>query len=377
MEAIGTLAGGIAHDFNNILTGIFGNVELARLDLPPGHPVQLNLDNILGAAKRARDVVSQILTFSRRREQRASVIQLGPVIEEACKLLRASLPPSINIGIEVPANSPPVLADPTQIHQLIINLCTNAVHALGAGGGRVEIRHGVMELDASQARAHGLPEAGKYARVSVSDTGQGMDEVTLKHIFEPFFTTKPPGQGTGLGLAVVHGIMQNHRGGIVVESQPGQGSTFHLFFPVVENTALDAAIPPNPLPSGQGQRILLVDDEPEVARLSDRILQRQGYLVTTFTDPARALAAFRAEPRQFELLLTDFTMPGLTGLQLASAVREIRPDLPVILCTGYRANVDARDTSQAGIKEILGKPFDLQLLVETVHRVLNPPPGAE
>ena len=371
MEAIGTLAGGIAHDFNNILTGILGNAEMARLELAEGHPARQFLAESLAAAERARNLVAQILTFSRRREQQRAVLALAPVVEEALRLLRASLPATIELCVSLREDVPAVLADPTQVHQVLMNLGANAAHALRARGGRIEIFQNLVELPAEQSAAGVRLPAGRYVRLAVRDNGHGMDAATRERIFEPFFTTKPPGHGTGLGLAVVHGIMESHDGAITVDSAPDEGAIFHLYFPAIEAEPAANATDELIAPRGRGQRILVVDDEPVVARLATRILERLGYRATAFLDPVEAVAAFRADPDAFDLVLTDLTMPHLTGVEVASDLLRLRPTLPIILSTGFSGRLNEADARRFGIRAMLGKPYTVQSLAEAVQRVLS------
>jgi signal transduction histidine kinase/DNA-binding response OmpR family regulator len=370
MEAVGTLAGGIAHDFNNILTGILGNTEIARFDLPPNHPTQEALNELLRAAHRAKDLVAQILTFSRQREQQRTVVRLWPVVREALKLIRASLPATIEIQTQGGANCPAVLADPTQIHQVVMNLCTNAAQAMADKGGRLEVKLDTVMVDAEMAGANAQLRPGRYVCLSVRDTGHGMDSATLERIFEPFFTTKAPGQGTGLGLSVVHGILQNHDGAISVQSEPGAGTVFHLYFPALESAVTEPPMVAPAFPTGNGQRILFVDDEPAVVHLSSNMLQRAGYRVTGSTSPKEALGLFRSDPDNFDLVITDLTMPGLTGTALSAELLRLRPQVPIILITGFASGIDDRKARDLGIRALMQKPFSMQEMAEKVRSVL-------
>jgi PAS domain S-box-containing protein len=371
MEAIGTLAGGIAHDFNNLLTAIFGNAEVAAMEVPQNHPAQENLRELLQAAFRARDLVNQILIFSRRQEQERRPLQLGPIVAEAMKLIRASLPRTIEIETDIPSASGPVLADPIQIHQVVMNLCTNAGHAMREAGGKLAVSLKPVDVDADFVRLHPKLTLGSYLRLAVSDTGHGIEPETIDRIFEPFFSTKPPGEGTGLGLSVVHGIMANHDGAVTVYSQVGRGTTFNLYFPVVD-TAVSIARPASrEVVRGSGERVLVVDDEGSVAEIAGRMLERAGYETATYTDPVDALQAFEEEPARFAVVLTDLTMPRLTGLDLAQALRRIRPDLPIVLGSGFSDHLGEQKARQAGISALLLKPYTIQDLAETMHRVLH------
>jgi len=370
LEAIGTLAGGIAHDFNNILTALIGHAELLADDLPDGDPARERLVHVLKAADRARDLVGQILIFSRRGEQERRVIHLHEVLAEALKLIRASLPSTIEIVTALNDQSPPVLADPTQMHQVIMNLCTNAAHAM-RDGGRLTVRQATVDVDATAARLTPRLRVGRYVRVTVSDTGHGMDQPMLDRIFEPFFTTKPVGEGTGLGLSVVHGIMERHDGALTVESQLDQGTTFHLYLPAadVEPHRAEAVVPE--LPRGTGQRVLVVDDDGAVAQAAVLLLQRVGYRPSAYTNPLDALAVFQREPDTFDVVLTDLTMPRLTGVELARELRGIRADVRIILATGASDKVSGSQPDGAGFCQLVKKPYNLRTLADAVSRALQ------
>ena len=370
MEAIGTLAGGIAHDFNNILGAIFGFAELAKMDAA-SEPIHNSLDEILRACRRAGDLVRQILTFSRRQEQKRQPLQLWRIVDEATKLLRAALPTTIQFDVDLSGDAPAVLAEPIQIHQIVMNLCTNAAHAMSGRPGVLGVKLDRFDADEEFVALHHGSRPGGYARLSVSDNGHGMDRATVDRIFEPFYTTKAPGEGTGLGLSVVHGIVRNHDGVITVYSLPGSGTTFQLYFPAHDGDLAQPAGDPNPAPHGHGERILVVDDEDVLARMTERVLKRLNYAVETATDPAQALAAIRAEPKKYDLVLTDLTMPGLNGLELASFALRANPEIKVILMTGYVANLTAAQVRPLGIKEVLMKPISIRSIAETIDRVLG------
>ncbi len=371
MEALGTLAGGIAHDFNNILAAVIGHAELLAQDLAADQEGREGVEEILVASRRARDLVQQILTFSRLRERERRLIALEPVVLEALKLLRASLPTTIEIRTTVTPEDHLVLADTTQIHQVVLNLCTNAAHAMQEHGGVLDVSCHSVEVDAELAKEHPGLNPGLYMRLSVRDTGHGMDRLTLDRIFDPFFTTKQPGEGTGLGLAVVHGIMQSHDGAVTVASEPGAGTVFSLYFPAIEGRAIAASREEPPEPRGTGQRVLLVDDEPALVRIATRVLERLGYQVIPHTEATAALADFLARPDAFDLVLTDLTMPRMTGLELAREITARRPELPVILTSGYSGALDLTEIQEAGIREVLGKPFLARTIAEVVDRVLR------
>ncbi len=370
MEAIGTLAGGIAHDFNNILASVNGYTELARLSLKENPEVREYLGAVLQASSRATDLVRQILTFSRQQRVDRQPIQLRPVVAETLKLLRATIPSTIEFDISLATDAPTVLADATQIHQILMNLGTNAWHAMKDHAGRFQVRLERCVVDAAHAATHSRLRSGVYARMSVSDTGCGMDQATQRRIFEPFFTTKPPGEGTGLGLAVVHGIMDTHDGAVTVYSQPGEGTVFHLYFPAHAGEATLVATDEAPTPSGHGERILFVDDEELLVRLGQKTLTALGYEVEVAIQPATALAMVRADPQRFALVLTDQTMPGMTGLFLAMQLRQIQPGLPVILMTGYSLSLPSERVEAAGICQLLLKPTNIHSLGVAVHAAL-------
>jgi PAS domain S-box-containing protein len=372
MEAIGTLAGGIAHDFNNILTGIMGNVQLAELDLAHEHPSRAYLVETLKACNRARDLVAQILTFSRRREQQRVVTRLGPVVKEALRLLRASLPATIDIRLDIDDDSPPVLCDPTQMHQVLVNLGANAAYAMRAAGGVLAVSLRAVEIESAMVTQYPQLRTGRTVCLAVRDTGCGMDAATRERIFEPFFTTKAPGEGTGLGLAVVHGIVVNHEGVITVDSRPDAGTVFNLYFPVVESAESESIAEPAPLPRGQGECILFVDDEPAVVQIGGRMLTKLGYRPLAFTNSLQALAAFRENPQEIDLVLTDLTMPDLSGVELARQVFALRPGLPLVITSGHMQADDADQARALGVRYFVEKPFMLNTLAETFHRALHP-----
>jgi PAS domain S-box-containing protein len=370
MEAIGQLAGGIAHDFNNILGCIVGYAELAMMEVPNHAEVQEHLQEVLNASQRAKELVLQILTFSRQQEKERKPMKLEPVIKEALKLLHASLPSTIKIRAEIQSDAPTVLADATQIHQIIMNLATNAAHAMKAEGQwTVKLR--TVDVDAPAARAHPDLRAGRYVVLSAADTGCGMDQATMQRMFEPFFTTKGPGEGTGLGLAVVHGIMKSHEGAIMVSSEPGKGTTFQLYFPALDGVATVSIHHPGPIPCGHGERVLFVDDEFHLASLGKKMLERAGYRVTIHTNASEALAAFRADPSGYDLIISDLTMPTLTGADLAGEILRLRPDLPIILATGCGGSMNSDRAQALGIRELLTKPLTARSLTLSVDRALG------
>ncbi|MCI0537538.1 MAG: ATP-binding protein [Verrucomicrobiales bacterium] len=371
MQAIGTLASGIAHDFNNVLCAIIGNIELARQDVGSNHPAAESLQEARQASNRAKDLVQQLLTFGRQRAFERRVISLCPIVREAVKLLRATLPAGVKLVTTTAPDTPNVLADASQIHQVLLNLCTNAWHAMEDCGGCIEIRLGALNVDSKCAGADLRP--GRYARLSVSDTGQGMDAATLERIFEPFFTTKALRRGTGLGLAVVHGIVKSHEGTITVTSQPGRGTTFHLCFPATDAKA-EVAEPEREgpsLPHGRSQHILYLDDEEPLVLLVVRTLERLGYRVSGFTQASEALAAFRNDPSQYDLVVTDFNMPGMSGLDMVCHLLRLRPGLPVLLTSGYLSEQLKANARAAGVSGLIYKPNTVDELGEAVQRFIG------
>ncbi len=372
MEAIGTLAGGIAHDFNNILAAINGYAELARMKVGESSPVYDYLGSIAQAGTRAAALVRQILTFSRQQEQQRRPLDLAELVDEPLKLLRSTIPATIEFVIVKEPGLPLILADPTQIHQIFMNLGTNAWHAMRDKPGRLEVRIERFDVDAHFTEIHPRLRPGPYVRASVADLGSGMDDATLARIFEPFFTTKPKGEGTGLGLSVVHGIMESHDGLITVYSKPGEGTIFHLYFPAHAGSAAQPAAHHGPTPTGQGAAILYVDDEEALAQLGQKTLEQLGYVVTATTDVHLALEWVRREPARFDLVITDQTMPGLTGVQFAGELLKIRPDLPIILTTGYSPYLTAEHVRSLGIRELLLKPQTIHTLGVAVHHALAP-----
>ncbi|MET0262636.1 MAG: PAS domain S-box protein, partial [Rariglobus sp.] len=373
LEAIGTLAGGIAHDFNNILGAIIGYVELTKAGLRGNSSSQQYLELVLQGANRAASLVRQILAFSRQQDHQRVAVQLRHVVAEPIKLLRATIPAMIEFDQFLANDLPIVHADPTQVHQIVMNLCTNAAHAMKDRPGKLTVRLDKFLMDARQPEVVGARlKPGLYVRLTVTDTGSGMDRATVERIFEPFFTTKGPGEGTGLGLSVVHGIMQTHEGAITVQSQLGEGTTFHLFFPAEGAVVSDRAPQENSeMPRGAGQRILFIDDEQPLAQLGKSILEELGYQATAVVNVADALERVRAEPDAFDLVITDLSMPGMVGTELAAHFLSIRPNLPIILTTGYAANMTAETVHKLGINELLLKPFSFRSLGVSVHRVLS------
>ncbi|MBC7984592.1 MAG: PAS domain S-box protein [Candidatus Obscuribacterales bacterium] len=373
MEAIGTLAGGIAHDFNNILGAILGNVVLARQAIGSDHVAQVSLQEINKAGIRAKNLVQQILAFSRKQPQEFITQPIRALVEDTLGLLRATLPAGVTLDADL-ANAPiHIDADTTQVEQVIMNLCTNAWHALRKETGHIGVRlHEVLLDEVTAEQIGGLP-AGRYARLTVRDNGHGMDEETQARIFEPFYTTKEPNKGTGLGLAVVHGIVSAHRGAITVQSALGIGTTFEVYFPAVEATA---DVPTQPLPNppqtgGRGQHVLYVDDDEALVFLVERMLTGLGYRVSGFEDAQAALAAVRAQPAEFDLVVTDFNMPGASGLDVANELARIRADLPVVITSGYINDQLQAGARAAGVRHLVHKPNTVDELCDVVQRVMH------
>jgi signal transduction histidine kinase/ActR/RegA family two-component response regulator len=366
LEALGTLAGGVAHDFNNLLAAVLGNIDLARRALPRAAETAGFLGEAERAGARAAAVVRQILTFSRREEQARQVLTLGPVLHEAVSLLRGAAGPRTRIVVNETSEVPTVLGDATQLHQLIVNLGQNALHAMRGTGGTLTIELTAASVTESEARRRPELREGRYAKLTVKDTGHGMAGETLERIFEPFFTTKQVGEGTGLGLAVVHGVVRGHDGAISAHSTIGVGSTFEVMLPAVTTPASVPIIVQEETPSGRGLRVLVVDDEPALARIAEKSLGRAGCVVRALLDGASALDVLRADPQAVDVLVTDLTMPGMSGLEVASEARRVRPDLPVLLVSGYSAMLTLESVQAEGIQAILQKPYTPDELARAV-----------
>ncbi len=367
LEAVGTLAGGIAHDFRNILNGIIGFGELLGEQLQ-GDKGADDLAELLRFASRGKDLVERILTFSRRHEPTLKPIPLKPAVAEALKLLRVTLPTSVDIEINL-REAPRVLADVTSVHQVVTNLGTNAAHAMPEGG-RLAITLEPFFVRDSFARANPELHEGEYAVLTIRDSGHGMDAATRARVFEPFFTTKAPGSGTGLGLAMVHGIMKEHDGAVLLNSELGEGTTVRCFFPALyEESAATAQTEP-PAPRGEGQHVLYVDDEPGLARVGERRLGLLGYRVSVATDGQTALTKFLADPAGYDVVVTDFTMPEMNGLELARELIKIRPDIPIIMTTGYIDEFPPDAIAEAGVRRLAMKPIGMQELARVVAEVL-------
>ena len=370
LETIGTLAGGVAHDFNNILTPILGYADMTLLQMSGDHPTRSNIENIANAALRAKDLVKQILTFSRQSEQERRPMLIQLVIKEALKLLRASIPTTIAINEAIDIEAPAVDCDPTQIHQVFMNLCTNAFHALRDKGDTLSIVLETCVVDEESSALIINTNPGKYVRLSIIDNGHGMDAATIERIFEPFFTTKKPGEGTGLGLSVVHGIIKSHGGTISVESELGKGTTFRVYLPCTE--VISKVETPQPVTSLSGSgRILLVDDEPNIVKMTKTMLEHMGYKVTARTNALEALGAFLNDPTKFDVVITDQTMPQMTGTELGKEILQIRPNIPIILITGFSETVTQKNYKHYGFRELVMKPLLARELNAALQRCLS------
>ena len=377
MEAIGTLAGGIAHDFNNILTAIVGYTAIAQSKIPKNHSAAHDLERVAEASNRATELIRRILTFSRKGEQERKPLHMATVVEEVFKLLRATLPSSIELKQQINADSDAdmVLADSTQLHQVLMNLGANAAHAMRARGGVFTVALADIDADASLVKIFPDLTPGPYVRLTVSDNGHGMEATTRDRIFEPYFTTKKIGEGTGMGLSVVQGIVKSHGGSISVYSEPGKGTVFHIFLPRIAK-ALSSDREKPELTGGGSERILFVDDEQILAELGEELLKALGYRVTAETSSSESLKLFRANPGGYDLVITDMTMPGLTGRELAKEIRAIRPEIPIIMCSGFTEFLNQGEAKEAGISEFLMKPYVANKLDQLIRTVLSQQPSA-
>jgi len=372
MEAMGALAGGIAHDFNNLLFPIIGHAEMVLDDLPEDSPLRDSLKQIYTGAVRARELVHQILAFSRQEKSERIRMKMQPILKEGLKLLRSSIPATIAIRQRISPDTPPVTADPVQIHQILMNLATNAFHAMEIDGGTLTVGLESCRPDHPETIDPDLTP-GTYVCLTVADTGMGMDAGTLDRIFTPFFTTKEKGKGTGMGLSVVHGIVTDMKGAVKVQSTPGRGTEFRVYLPAAEHgpdTDFDQAVQ-GPLTGGT-ERILLVDDEKPIVVMETRILSRLGYRVTAFTDSIGALAAFRNDPEGFDLVITDVAMPDMAGDRLAVEMKKIRPDIPILLCTGFSERMTSEKIRDLGVQGLLTKPMLTRDLDVTLRKIFGP-----
>lgn len=371
MEAVGTLAGGIAHDFNNILTAIMGYSELALYELGPDSGATEYIKTVLDSANRAKDLTFQILSFSRQKEHRRIAVDMEPILKEILKMLRATLPTTIELKQNISVGTGQVMADPVHIQQILMNLCTNAAQAMEDSGGVLSVDLGVVDVEDSAVDGYVNLKPGKYQRLGVSDTGVGMDREVLERIFDPFFTTKDIGKGTGMGLSMVHGIVSDYDGAITVYSEPGQGSTFHVYIPLA-NGEVEREKPalPKDLQPGS-ERIIFVDDEPALVDIGIKTLSRLGYKVTGFISAREALEAIKAAPEDFDLLITDYTMPKMTGVQLAREASDVRPGMPIIMCTGFSERLNTASTQELKVSRLVMKPLMPKELSRIVREVLD------
>jgi PAS domain S-box-containing protein len=369
MEAIGTLAGGIAHDFNNILAAVIGYTDLLQMKLPNDSEEFDYAYQIHKAGNRAKDLIQQILTFSRQAEQERKPVEVSSIVEEATKLIRSSLPTTIEIRQTV-QNNTLVLGDPIQLHQILMNLCTNAGHAMQAKGGLLEITLKRIEIQEGVVRDQIKLAPGAYVRLTVSDTGNGIPSEILDRIYDPFFTTKERGEGTGMGLSVVHGIVESYKGAIYVDSEEGKGSTFYIYLPAIERRAEPDKRQAEVLPKGN-ERILFVDDEPVIVEMGKLQLETLGYQVSSRTSSLEALELFKNKPKNFDLVITDMTMPNMTGEELAKEIKHINPDIPIFLCTGFSTKISLESSQPSVIDLFLMKPIIVQEMATSVRKALD------
>lgn len=370
MEAVGTLTGGIAHDFNNILGIIVGNTELALGDVPEWNSAHFNLQEIKTAGLKAADIVKQLLSFSRKTEQELKPIGIETVVKDALKLLRSTIPTTIEIRQNMSITDEIILADPIQINQIVMNLCINASQEMEHTGGRLDISVDTVILNKDNLGLFPDLTRGKYVKLAISDTGPGIVPEIIDRIFDPYFTTKKIGKGSGMGLAVVHGIVKNHDGAITVDSRPGQGTTFNIFFPATTRKPEIETQKTDDIPPGT-EAILFVDDEKSIVDMTRQMLERLGYKVQAETDPVEALVLFQSNPHRFDLIITDMTMPQMTGVQLSKKLKEIRPDIPIVICTGHSSLIDEEKTSKMDIAAYIMKPIKMSRIAKTIREVLE------
>jgi signal transduction histidine kinase/ActR/RegA family two-component response regulator len=375
LQAIGTLAGGIAHDFNNILFPIVGYTELTMDDVPKDSQASKNLKEILKATNRAKELVQQILTFSRQSGQERKPLKVQYLIKEVSKLIRATIPSSIEIECDIDDACGPIKGDPTQIHQVIMNLCTNAYHAMQETGGKLDVSLKEIHISYEQSIERVGMKVGKHIELQVKDSGHGMEPQVMERIFEPYYTTKAQGKGTGLGLSVIHGIVKSHGGDITVSSLPGQGATFKVYLPIIDEMEVKIEADEPAIAINGKERILLVDDEEQIIDIEQQILERLGYHVTPKTDSQEALEEFAAQPDRFDLVITDMTMPKMTGDQLARRMMDIKPQIPVILCTGFNETISEEKALAMGIDKFVMKPIVKDELASTIRTVLDNRPA--
>jgi signal transduction histidine kinase/ActR/RegA family two-component response regulator len=370
LQALGTLAAGIAHDFNNILLTVSGNAKLALSDLPPDHAAYISVAEIAKASSRAISLVKKIAAFSRPQTVNRQAMQLVPVVEEAISMLRATLPAQIKIHCEFSSDLPHILADPSQVHQIIVNLAVNAADAMGDRPGVLDVRACAVRLNGQTETLSSSLASGDYVRLTVRDNGAGMDKKTVGRVLEPFFTTKPQGRGTGMGLAIVYGIMKEHLGEVTIASELGKGTIVDLYFPVSQGALVEAPAPPPPI-SGQREHILYVDDEEPLVFLVSRLLTRMGYQVTGLTDPREALRLLGQRPSDFQVLVTDLSMPRMSGIDLAYEAMKICPQISVIVTTGYIRPQDEEEARRIGVGDLILKPDAVEELGSALHRLLE------
>ncbi len=371
IQAIGTLAGGIAHDFNNILFPIIGYTEMTLMDAPENSLIRNNLQEVLNATNRAKDLVKQILAFSRQSIQEFQPLRLQPIIKESLRLLRATIPSNITIVEDIAESCGPAMGDPTQIQQVIMNLCTNAYHAMQDTGGTLKVKLKEAEIIPDDVLQKMGIVTGKYLQLEIKDNGHGMQASVLRRIFEPYFTTKEQSKGTGLGLSVTHGILKSHGGDIQVVSEPKKGTTFQVYLPLIQNVDHEEKADSTEEDFQGIGHILLIDDEEPIVKVEKLMLKRLGYQVTALTSATEALNTFRSQPDQFDLVITDMTMPSMTGIELAPKLIDIRPGIPIILCSGFNEMVSDEKAKAIGIKAYVQKPLDLKVLGQTVRNVLE------
>jgi signal transduction histidine kinase len=372
LEAVGTLAGGVAHDFNNLLTTILGNTELALMGLPADHPEAAGLKQVLQAARRARELVRQILVFSRQAAPSREVVAVASLVEETINLLRTIARNEVEFEVKLPPDLPALLADPGQVHQVLMNIGTNAVQAMRGAPGRLTFQAEAVEVGPALRAQFPELQPGNHVRITIRDTGPGMPLEVQRRVFEPFFTTKAAGEGTGLGLSVVHGIMQQHGGAVTLHSQPGQGCQFQLYFRAAAGAARTEDGSANGLvPRGQGERVLFVDDDPAIAGLAGKILRQLGYAVSIHHRAETALAEWQAAPDAFAVIVSDLTMPGMNGLQLLGEVHAVRPHQPFVLISGFFSEIDSNEASSLGVAAMLPKPLSYAPLGRAVAACLG------
>ena len=370
MEALGTLAGGVAHDFNNILGTIVGYAELIRGTTSDGSPVAADIDELLRAAQRGKELITRILLFSRRQTAARQPLDLSGTVSEAARLLRSSIPAGIEIRSRLGPSNPRIAGDATAVHQVVMNLANNAAYAM-PNGGSIDLSVEPVYVRDHMARLHADLHEGPYVRLTVSDTGHGIEPAVVERVFEPFFTTKPPGQGSGLGLSMVHGIMSDHEGAVILTSEVGKGTRVHCYFPALETELVTPVTLERETPVGQGERVFLVDDERSLASVGERRLTAIGYTVTVATDPIAALERFRERPEDFDVVVTDYSMPKMNGLDLAREMHQIRPEVPILLSTGFAEDFSPETLASAGVRQVLNKPVSIQDLAIALNGALG------